>query len=219
MAGKYVKRRYKKRPAKKPLTEARIRTIAKKAVQSTAEHKYWEYPLDSRTISQTPTMLSLTGLADISQGTGDFRNRIGDTISMTSLHFKGTLTSVDSTQFSRIICFLWKPTTNDAVPTVTDLLDGSWVADYAHAYKSIDNARSKDLTILYDKTFLQVTGQDSGIKKINFNIKFKTPKKIQFAGGSATDCSGMPFWLLMSDSGAATHPLLLLNYRMYYTDV
>lgn len=198
--------------------KAEVKKIVANKLSRTLEHKYWEYPLDSRTISSTPVLAIMSALQGNSQGTGDKNQRIGDSISMTSLHFKGSVSVADTTNLVRLICFLWKPSLADATPTVGDILSTSYSANYVYGYKSVDNLREKSVRILYDRTIKLSSLGDTYQQMISYNHKFKTPVKIQFDSGSTTNCTNCPCWLIISDSSGAPHPSYLASYRIYYTD-
>lgn len=216
------KKNYKKKPAAKSAADKRTtkiaRTVAKRVLRGEAESKYWTYPLDSFTVDTTGRMLDLFSLAALPNGTTD-TSRTGDTISVKSFHMKGTMTAADNTNLIRVILFAWRPSSGTGTPTVSDLLSASWASNYTLAYKSVDNSRDKEVKVFYDKTFPLISSTDKVYKMFSANVPFPNGHKIQFIGGSSTVAANKFYIYFVSDSSAATHPSLLMNYRFYFTDL
>lgn len=189
----------------------------RKALYRNSEKKYLDIALQSTSVSLTPTTSGYFTYTALSQGSGDTQ-RIGDSINVTSLHVKGYTTRADTTNIVRLIVFLWKPLSSDIAPLAGSVIDSStWSADPTQAYYNVDRRRKpRQYKVLYDKTWY--LDSDHTIIPFSFNYMPKTPIKINFASGSSTASDNQIYFQMMSDSAAASHPILLFSSRIYYTD-
>jgi len=157
--------------------------------------------------------------SDITEGTS-VNDRIGDKISLESLYLNYTfnmqlsaLTPNDNTNFCRLIIFQWK----DNV-TATDPNTGLILKNPTNFNSVYSHANSQSYNILFDK--IVGLGQDSNqtfVGKVMINSKSrKMNKSIVFNG--TIPMKNAIYFIALSDSSAATHPILVLNSRVYFTD-
>lgn len=209
MVGKRRMVRKKNRKSKKLAT---IGTV-KRLISRTVEHKFDDYEY-SASVSSSGTFLDCT--API-QGDGDFAERIGDQILLTSCHVHLLIAAADTYQRVRVCFFQWHPNTSLSVPT-----QGILFQDISSANAVVtsfwENDRKDQFTVLYDKTFSMVLTQDSALvgRKFKLNLK-KARKKVQFYN-SGVDASNKIYMFATSDSSAASHPAVYAQIRLRYMD-
>lgn len=157
------------------------------------------------------------GLDGLPTGTSNL-NRIGNEISLGSIHMKGRLALGDSTNFVRLIVIQWLKETasftaaqqliyNNGIPGFT------WGSFYAKEY-------SGDFKVLKDKTW-NLTSVSNPVAYFNFMINKGYKRNIRYnsqLGGNLV-VKGAILGLLISDSAVATHPNVTIESRINFTDV
>lgn len=191
--------------------------IVRKELNKNIETKYY----DRASTSASGDTVDYSGsafyvLTTPSQGTTDL-TRVGDKVRIRGLHCRMNLFCGDSTNTMRVILYQYKQASNLIANSVTYLLNGTYVgtaqapnSPYVHDYQKLFN-------VLYDKTFALDL-----VSKPEMSLVFKCPikyarKEIAFSAGS-TDAINHIYLLVISDSGAATHPSVQFVTRFYYDD-
>jgi len=214
---------------KKPmpaLQKKQVRRMVRSGVNKNAELKY-QYP--GTNISQVP--ISTTGYLtkipfQIPQGDGD-NTRDGDHLTWCGsipIRWEVINATTDVYDHVRVILFQWHP--NDTTPPTVGnvlLLGPTGVSDIFSMY---NHDRRQDYKILYDRTVTTV--QESNILAVPVDVNYtryvqgtvslkKARKQVQFLGGGLTGTNQI-YLLAISDSTAATHPLLTWSSKIFFRD-
>lgn len=196
-------------PPTKTVTRRDVRNIAQKVLNKNAE---WKYHLVFNN-SGVSTSGAIIDLSAVSQGDTD-TTRDGDSITASTLGYRYFWQNGDDTNACRLIFFQWYPQTT---PTVTDIL----LTTVGNGVQFMYHTDKADMyKILYDSTdTLSVYTASGGSVLGSPNIgKIKIPKrKIQFQAGTTTG-SNKIYALVLSDSGATSHPGPNLMTRLNYMD-
>jgi len=210
----------------KKLNKRQIREV-KRIVGNKQEKKYVDVLVDNATTSFAPGIASLTTIP-----IGDDENtRDGDSVSLTgSIDIRLQLVNAlgatgDSYNTYRFIVFQWKQMVA-GTPSASEILKNgpSGAIDPFSLY--VDNEAGA-INVIYDKLFSTTGSGSSGSYPVNSNvivnkhIKLSTKrirKKVVFTTSLGTTGMNKIFYLLVSDSDAATHPTYTLASRVYYTD-
>lgn len=185
--------------------------IAQKVYNSKTEWKHHD-------ASATFTASYSGNVQDVSiipQGDGD-TERIGDNINAYSLSLRMDMSNADDTNLYRVVVFQWLASTT---PTPSDILtDTSTVYACLSQYINDKVGKGKSALILYDKTFALNAPYSGGVEhKVAYKkIKLRR-RKIQYQTGGTTGV-GKVYILAISDSAATSHPALLFDCRLHYTD-
>lgn len=182
----------RKRKTKKTLAK-KVATIQKTLRIRKPEAKYYDVASTSNVIDNLPSY-SITPYRQITQGTLDFANRIGDKVRVSSLHLKNTflLTGVYPTRV-RLFAFIYKQnpdSINSTWSTVVNLyLSSTYMNSVSavSAFKDYDNRGS--FVTIYDKTrMIQPNGENINAGMV-WDTILKIPKNHQeitfYAGTSA----------------------------------
>ena len=208
--------------------EKQIAKIFKKLARIEPETKWAEYTNTSATATYSGTLVSFnTGL---SQGTGDFGYRIGDSLTMKSLRLRiqpQTYNYNVSVNY-RIILFqlLNDPDgalSNASIPNL--LLHDAQVGTVLAPSAPYDHDNRKSFKILYDKNFkfnpqtlttANVNPGETRLHKINISFKKSRTAKVQYFAAGTTTTQNELFMLVITDSSAT----LAIPYvaHLYYTD-
>lgn len=176
-------------------------------------------------------ILLLNGL---SQGNTNI-TRIGDNVKITSIQFRGRLTSAIAllgTSRPRVIIF-WDKQANGAAPAATDLLDNSVITRLTDSPYNHDYIERFD--ILYDKTWVidsnavadfdPATGTTSTVmpKSVKINKYKKLQRKVNYGLGNAgtvADISHNSLYLmLISETATGSNPpTAFMGIRINYRD-
>lgn len=143
-------------------------------------------------------------------------HRVGDKIHLKKLSFNLNTIVGDTTNIVRLIIFRW--TQNDAIaanaPGVTDVLQ----AGNPTAFYNFTTSTEAKVRVLYDKTlYLSSMGSMDRPYRGMLYGKRLGKKNIEFNAAILTG-TDMIYYLLISDSIAATHPSVIGYFRLEYTD-
>lgn len=199
------RRRYYSRPSKS------FSKKVNKVVMKSSEKKYW----DVATTTSVDLSGSITDLTAIPQGDTD-QTRDGDQLQIRSIKGKAQIQVADTTQIVRFIIFQWYMDTNvvGTAPTVGQILQS--VGTGYGPMSGYNHDGRYNYRVLYDRTcFLDTT--DKVQCGLQWFINKGLRRKIQFHGG-ATGGKNKIYLLLLSDSGAATHPAVIYYNRVSFSD-
>lgn len=204
------KRHFRKRTTRK--SSKRIVKTVKRVLSRTIETKYHDQNPALFAVANSGSMFDFLNFN--AQGTSDFQERIGDKIQLSRFSMRCVIdaSNTDEYNFFRVIIFRWRVDDNILVPTTLDILQTSDV----YSPYSFDLKTSRKRQILFDRTYLVVSGQSNAAKALNINFSLRG-HKVNFIG--ATDNGeGKVYALFISDSTAVNHPSIYLFSRITYKD-
>lgn len=219
---KRITRRTKYRRRGKPALSRKeasaVKAIISNQLKEKVELKYVDETFNATSISFTPTFYDLT---EISNGTGKDR-RIGSDITLTSIQFQLSFTKADTTNFIRMVLFQWYPNNDDSPPDWTKLFQYHTVGVPVDQQElmsplAITEADVGTYKIMMNKQFLLDT--EESVQLMNGFIKKGFRKNISYAGSLPTVGTNHIYLLLVSDSGATSHPTISGHFRLRYTDM
>lgn len=159
------------------------------------------------------SIMAFNNVSSVNQGDGDLE-RIGDSITIKSIHWTGQVIGADSTNYVRLVMFQWHADDNADPPDVSALTQVASGTEGLVA--GVFRKDTKPLyTILYDKKISTDTYNNA--KQFTKNIYKGFRKRIKYlAGGN----SGMQkiYTAVVSDSGAVSHPAITSQVCIYFTD-
>jgi len=199
----------KKRSARvAPRTKRAIRKVVKTEIQKGADLKHQDIEVSGDAISNSGTFYNPTAIEP-----GDaFNQRDGLTIMPTSFEYSFAHILGDTTNFMRILIFRWLPNSSINPPTVAQLL-----ADSTFPYLSPLSAPQRNqFNVLYDNTISLHASHPQ--QAIRFSKKLAAKKVLYDSGAGVTTGAGKIYILVISDSGAATHPSITGYFRLNYHD-
>lgn len=192
----------------------RLKRLAFKLNNITAEKKYKLIPVNIL-VADTGTITPLSDIAQTSgvSGASD-TTRIGDRILLRSLEVNLAAINGDPTNAIRVIIFQWLPGTTPLLGNI--LLDSAGGADVAYSPYTHDGRQS--FRILLDKTFYLGSSsltRTAGIHKYitRFPLRF-----IDYSDAVTTPLANGIWMLTVSDSTSATHPTVIGQLKLNYTD-
>lgn len=204
---------HRRRVVKKPQNVAKI---AKNAVQRMSETKIFETDIDNTVLHTTSVCIPLSGIAIGSTNI----TRIGDEITVRSLHLQGEVRSNITDNIAtaiRLILFQWHPTDGTA-PVNANILRGATIGRItARGY--VVNGR-KNFTVLKD-VYKMVASEPGGPFLLNFNwhLHKKFRKKIFYADTAITGLNNF-YLLAVSDFATGTTGAVFFGgVRMNYLDL
>lgn len=190
---------YRKRYSKK------LKFTVKKIMNQQLEKKY-----SITSVNTTITNAgSIWSISDVAQGDTDL-TRDGDQLYIRSIECEIRVTAGDPTNVMRIIVLQWIPNSTPNVSSI--LIDATtygemspWTHDTRFLFR-----------ILYDKRFYvnTTTMGNREHKTVLKRIKFR---KMQFESGATTGTNKL-YVLAISDSAAATHPILFMVTKLNFSD-
>lgn len=169
----------------------------------------------SLSLSTSASIVSM--LSGNTQGLGDLNARIGDSLNICKIDFAYTVLLADTTNYVRIILFLYRDN-NSTAPVEADVFDDS-SSGTTRLYGPLneDNIKSGRIKLLMDKRVTLYASKNlvgGYIRKTLRNL----PKTV-FSGGSTTVGRNMPYFAIISDSSAVTHPSIELYHTTHYVDL
>lgn len=181
-----------------------VRDIARKAIKNMAEIHFHASDYYN-TVSTSGYVQDLSIITQTS--TGD-QNRIGDSITLTSMEVRYDWEVADTTNRVRLILFRWN---DDGAPGVNDILLNT--VSVPRCYASYNKDSRSKFNILYDK--VMVVGQGSGTDNVKYReFKRKLTGKINYSSGGT---SGVKHVYLMAISDSLTgNPTLAFYSRLNY---
>lgn len=189
------------------------KTAVKRIIGKGRETKHFHY-VNGAGISQS-TVATITNLSGVTQGDSD-TTRDGDTLTLKSMRFSATIAGADTYNRFRIILFRWNAN-NATAPVVGDLLMNSAGSLVDVLIPTVIDGKSQ-FHIIHDRTYVTTTAGKSslGVLKTFYGKKLGA-KNIQFEGGANTGYKHV-YMLTVSDSGAASHPIIYFSNLLRYTD-
>lgn len=211
---RFTKRKFKKHTKQ----EKKIYSIAKKAatkiVKAIPEKHYFDTVINN-TIDSSG---SIFDLSLIPQGDTD-TSREGDRVRMTSIQWRGQAYNADTSNVLRFVFFQWLMDDGVDTPQVSEILQATMVGNpYAvYAPYAKDYAGYK-FAVLYDE--ILCTSQNGDANNIfSFNFPIKKNKKItpniQYVAATTSGTNKL-FVMVISDSGAITHPSAIGVFRIRF---
>lgn len=187
----------------RPMTTRRVKQI----VKGMAEKKYKHLDYDT-TFDQVGTFYPLANIA-----AGDAQEqREGDTIQVTRVDLHYRVTKADNSNTVRIIVFSKK---GNAVPAnLSEILESTSqygiISEYNHE-------RTYPFKVYYDKCV--TVNADKDVSPV-FNHSIPLNLRLKYTGVNATDYGDCNLWMvILSDSGAATHPSVIFRAITHYVDI
>lgn len=182
-----------------------IRKVAKSVINSQSELKYF----DTAAAAAPDHAGYLQCLSLIPAGSSD-TSRDGDQAYMTSMNIRGSVMLADTTNYLRVILFVWKA---ESTPINDDILSATFKGSTNYVLSPYHHDGRTNFTVLSDRTY----SLHSDKTQINFNITKKLNKKILFNGGGTTAKNHI--WMMtLSDSAAASHPSISVVSRVRFRD-
>lgn len=182
-----------------------VKNMISQKILAVQEKKSFDQGFGS-TVDSTGTILKLT---TITQGDTDSA-RDGDHIKLLSVEMRGQFNYADTTNALRNIIFRWNQDDTSSTPTVGDILQSS----SPFSALNRDNERARKFDIIHD-AFLVVANVGPGTVSDCFKKNMKSIIAFQATASTGT---GHLYQMLISDSGAATHPSFNSIFRTYFTD-
>lgn len=210
----------KKSKANKVLTPRQanaVKRIVDSKLEAEVEKKYRDYTLDAVAISSTPVVSDISVMA---LGTSA-QQRIGDVVELKSIQFRFQCTLADTTNYIRLILFQWKQDAQTA-PTWADIMEfesgGVPIAQYERMspyslYTSIEGS----FRVIKDIRFILDT--DNPVQLIEGFINKGFTKNIHYSQAASTYGVNHLYMMMLSDSGAVSHPSIDGFIRLRYTDM
>lgn len=203
--------------------EKAVRTIVKKVTVKNAENKQI-YKGVLANCDSTGNVTDL--LLSMSKGDSDQAEADGDTIQLKSIRMKFSITGVSGeANVVRVMLVQWKSdSTTNNLTGVDKVLSINGLGTYGYVYnQKIEFAQATNLcNVIYDRTFTTVSGTSSEVQFVNKDIYKGFARQVDFNGLSATPGSAQGYnklyLLAMSDSGVASHPIIIGQVRINYTD-
>lgn len=189
---------------------AAVRKIAKRAIGSDAEKKFFGVELGAAT--PAANVAAITHLTPVPQGTTAQSDtvRVGDQIHARTLMVRAQIRSTGApADVMRVVVFKWKPeTTPSAASSIIDSSFGVVVnAPYAQ-----DIFRNHQTIILADQTFI-TSAVDNDMTPVVW--KFALDHKINFVAGGTTACGGGIYLWYASVAGTSS---ITMTSNLQYTD-
>ncbi len=184
-----------------------VTSIARKELQRNME---WKHNLVSTTDTAS-TSGFIRDLSAVPQGDTDI-TRDGDALMASSVDIRYTIFSADNYNVWRVIVFQWHPITT---PVVADILNNV-ASSNVNAFYETDHAHM--FKIMYDKTWTLNENVSGTSVALSGRFKVRVPRKqVKYLNTSTTGTNKV-YYLLISDSGAASHPGWNFSSKLNYTD-
>lgn len=192
------------RSAKK-IQKQSIKALIHRELHKESEKKFWA-------VVRTPTSVDFSGavydLSLVPQGDTD-SSRDGDQIEIESIDFAFNLATGDAQQLMRLLLFCWKP---NNVPSVTSILLGTGSTEAPLQRYNTD--QRQQYTVLHDELFnLNTVSTPTIARQVRLNAR----RYAQFIAGSTAGTNHI-YVLIVSDSGAVTHPTIAYCSKLQYFD-
>lgn len=193
------------------------RRVAKRVVNSAAEHKFFDSLQAAVALTTAGAVVSLSNIPSQEGAVDQGSSRDGDVVKATSLAMDFTLTSGGATtELDRIIVGIDKQS-NGALPAVTDVLEA------ASPISHYNLANRKRFKILFDRT-MTLDVKAAGATQPNFRhwkIKRSLKGRKLVWSGDATDeaTTNNLFILQLTDDVTNGAAVLDVNTRLRYIDM
>lgn len=202
------RRRFRRYNRRQPRTLAKA---VKRQVNRMAETKRLQKAYDLAVASSPALILQLL---QVPQGTGEGQ-RVGDHITLQKVMLRWQITAADNTNTVRFILFQWKQYTGPAGTDILNLTAPDFSAlPFIAPYNVLTDSSYK---ILMDRTYT-VDADDPVIRTQKLIYK-GILQKINFQNAAGTSSVYNQLYLLVvSDSGATSHPTIKVTADMFYKD-
>lgn len=198
------RRRYVKKPkAKTAVDKAQNRKLSRITRMINTEDRWANYVLNLTSVDNVGTVYAISMPSQ-----GDTYNaRQGDSISWLSITGKVSAIHGDTTNLVRFIIFQWIPDNNIDAPSVLKILQTS---SPMSMYVGTKNQRAK-FRVLKDVLHnVSAQGSPQTLHRVAISGSKMFATKFNAA---ATTGKGIPYILVISDSGAATHPTISTDLK------
>lgn len=196
-------------------TEKVVKKVVKEELNRELETKYHDTTLGTATaIDYNGSVQAVTNAA---QGVTD-QTRIGDKLQPIGIDIRMNAYVGLSSCTIRTIIFRWKAQSTIDVLNVPNILLSTLVGTINGVNSPYNWDNRAKFDILYDKTmklYSGSTGNQQTVIKIRKNLKHK---KVNFYGGSATDCMNGLYIIFLSDTTLVNSPNISAISRLYYKD-
>lgn len=199
---KNTKRMYKSKPRylnKKPIIK-----LIDQRINKNSELKHYDAEVNDQPVNSTGITVQLTA---VPQGDGD-NQRIGDSFQVNDLIFRLRMQVLDPYNVFRFMVLQWHP--NDIVDTCEVVK----VLQSASVYSNLNWHRRNDYRILYDKLLRGDADDPIVVRTIKIKQKLR---KVLFNEGTNFGHNQL-YILMISDSGAISHPVITYHRRLTYYD-
>jgi len=193
-------------PRNKPVSKQVVKQMIKSSIASTDEMKYYA-SVQNITVDFSGTVLSVF---QPSQGTGD-TNRIGDKTLLKHVEVTYAVGAGDAQNIFRVMLIKWNQATT---PVPSDILMGTGNTQ-APLYPLLWDNRDK-ITVLYNRFHTLILNSSASLQQGTFSIPIKG--RVDFSGGGTTNAVNQLYLLVISDSGAVTHPSFEYVCNVWFTD-
>lgn len=189
-----------------------VRAYVKSQQTRQLETKYYNWFSNTLSPDYSGTLFDITSY--ISAGT-TVSGRVGDSINLREIEWRGQITSADTHNFVRVALFQWRTDSAIDAPTAGDVLE---TVDALLAPTTLWNwDRRAEYKVLWDKTYYLDAADDTAVQ---FSGKIG-PRKLKlpvlYNPGVNTGMNHV-YLMLISDSGAVSHPQVNWDMRFKYKD-
>lgn len=190
---------------KKTATQAYVKRLIKR-------NEEMKYAIINTSYNATTTP-GLYCLSNTSQGdTGG--SHIGDESTMKNLDFRMLVTCADATNAVRVVLFRWIPNIGYVAPGAGSVLkDATSLGNLTSCYLEDGEDMYK---VMYDELFL-LAAAGGNPEQVSRRIQRTFNLQCDFLTGTSNS-SNMLYLMLISDSGAATHPTVQFMSKIGFTD-
>lgn len=214
----------KKRTTTKPTLTRQVAVIKKLVATRAPEKKYYDVGSTGNVIDNLPSY-NITPYRNITQGLGDYANRIGDKITIaSSVNFRSTWRLNGATSLEvRLVAFIFKRNPDSVTSTWSTIINLYLSSAYMNSELAVkanqdwDNAKS--FHTVYDQTRVINPNGENTDALLKWNVNFQIPQKYReiaySAGGTGVNTNELFIGLI---SQYDTSTLVNWHYRFAYTD-
>jgi len=222
MPKKYYRR---KKTAHKPTLVRQVAAIKKLVAIRAPEKKYYDVASTANVVDNLPS-INITPYRNITQGTGDFANRIGDQIRVTGpLRLKTTWTLAAAANATRVrmFAFIFKRNPDAVTSTWSTVVNLYLSSAYMNTTSAVmadrDHDNAGSFVTLYDQVRVLNVHQSTVNNKILWDVNIKVPSTYSKVGyvnaGTTVSQNELFIGFLQENDGAVT---VDYHYRFYYVD-
>lgn len=217
-----------KRHAKKTLKE-KVEKLSKIVLRNKPEVKYALMQLVGQNFNYSPTATYVSQpLTLISQGITDYVSRIGDTIFLKNINFKGCIKSYGSPGVTIRVVAVLIPKNIEGLITNTNVGNAVMDSDFSSTVNAVnapsDNDNSYAARIIMDRRLVinpigigNAATSFTVARLFNFNLKIN--KQVEYFHGGVYPVKNDIFIFWMSDAAANANLLIDGVAKLTYTDV
>ncbi len=189
------------------MTKQQVKSMINSKINLSLEHKYFVGNVSNFTDS-TGNVVNMTA---IPQGDTDL-SRDGDACTFSRLDVRGVVYGADTTNMIRLVLFQWKPQSTPTLGLIfQDLATWGPITPLTHD--------TRDQYHVLDDRLLATSLNGPNAVSFDFSVPKNRLLKQQcrFQGGTTTG-SNLIYLGLVTDSAAATHPLVQYNTKVWFHD-